>query len=114
VAYAAALNNKALVLKNTGHIQEAMAAYQEAFKIYSQLVGQDHASTAATLANLGLCNLSAEKTSGMAKLELVNVARRCFEDAQAARARALGPDHWITASTEVHLASALRIGRNFS
>ena len=115
VAYASALNNRGLVLKQTGRVEDALSAYQEAFKIYSRLVGQDHASTAASLANLGLCNLAAaEKTSGMKKLELVNVAKRCFEDAKQARERALGPGHWLTASTGVHLASALRVARQFA
>lgn len=114
VAYAAALNNRGLVLKSSGRIQDALECYQDAFKTYSQLVGQDHASTAAALANLGLCHLAiADKASGMAKLEAVNIARRCFEDSQIARRASLGPDHWLTASTSVHLASALRVGRKF-
>ena len=114
VAYAAALNNKGLVLKQTGLTKEALDAYDEAFKIYSRLVGQDHASTAATLANLGHCHLAvAEKASGMDKLEHVNTARRCFEDARDARERSLGPNNWQTVFSAVHLASALRAGRQF-
>jgi tetratricopeptide (TPR) repeat protein len=112
--YAAALNNCGLVYKSRGKEEEALGYYQQAFKLYSRLVGQDHTSTAAALCNLGLCNVAlATRASGMRKLDLVETAKRCLVDAVEIRARVLGRDHWQTSSASVHLASALRVGRQF-
>jgi tetratricopeptide (TPR) repeat protein len=113
-AYASALNNRGLVLKNQGKEEEALECYQQAFKLYSKLVGQDHTSTAAALCNLGLCNVAmASRESGVRRLELSEVATRCLSDAVEIRARVLGPNNWLTHQASVHLASALRVGRQF-
>ncbi|RHZ04468.1 hypothetical protein DYB37_012928, partial [Aphanomyces astaci] len=78
--YASTLNNLALMQKNLSLLDEAIGSYEAALRVYKSCVGENHASWATTLHNLGgVYRLQAHNLSGMKKVEGIDHALECFE-----------------------------------
>ena len=96
-ATAAAYNNLGLMKKLQGQFDEARLDYTKAQDIYREVLGNDHASYANTLHNLGNLNRTQvhldATLSATDRLSLVESALRYLEDAYQIRFAELGPVH---------------------
>ncbi len=93
-AVAAALNNVALVRKSRGEVDAAIAAYEDALRMYETLAGRESPSAATASANLGLAHVAAAaRARGVDKLGHVDAARELLQTALDVRRRTLGPRH---------------------
>ncbi|ETW05165.1 hypothetical protein H310_04167 [Aphanomyces invadans] len=92
--YASTLNNLALMQKNLSQLDEAIESYEAALRVYKSCVGENHASWATTLHNLGgVYRLQAHSLSGMKKVEGLDHALECFEESLRVRREILAADH---------------------
>jgi tetratricopeptide (TPR) repeat protein len=102
-ATAAAYNNLGLMRKLQGQFDEARLDYTKAQEIYREVLGNDHASYANTLHNLGNLNRTQvhldTTLTATDRLSLVESALRYLEDAYNIRLAELGPVHPHTVSS---------------
>lgn len=113
---AGALNNIALVAKEQGNDAKALEFYQAALDCFLALPthGEHHASTAATIANMGLLwRRRAQGATGMDREAHLSTALELLKRAQAARTAALHPTAPIVAVTRMHVGNVLRLQRRF-
>lgn len=96
-AIAAAHHNVALMHKSLGHYDLARSHYETALLIYRTTVGPDHASTAATLHNLGQLvrtQIHVDVTlTASDRYGLIEMALQYLQQATDIRMVELGPDH---------------------
>ena len=102
-ASAAAYNNLGLMKKLQGQFDEARQDYTKALDVYREILGNDHASYANTLHNLGNLNrtqIHLDTTlSATDRLSLVESALTYLEEAHRIRSAELGPVHPHTVSS---------------
>ncbi|OQR92644.1 hypothetical protein THRCLA_08651 [Thraustotheca clavata] len=92
--YASTLNNIALMQKNLSKLTEAIETYEEALRVYKECVGENHASFATTMHNLGgVYRLQSHSLSGMKKVEAMDYALEYFQESLRIRQENLAPDH---------------------
>ncbi|CAK4616321.1 hypothetical protein LEN26_019849 [Aphanomyces euteiches] len=92
--YASTLNNVALMQKNLTQLDESISTYEAALRVYTNCVGEKHASWATTLHNLGgVYRLKSHGLSGMNKVAALDQALECFEESLRVRREILAPDH---------------------
>ncbi|KAF0689139.1 Aste57867_19411 [Aphanomyces stellatus] len=92
--YASTLNNMALMQKNLSLLEESIATYEHALRVYKACVGENHASWATTLHNLGgVHRLHSHALTGMKKIESLDLALECFEESLRVRRDILAADH---------------------
>ena len=86
VAYAAALNNMAQVLRAAGRPADALPLAEDALRAYEKAAGKAHPSTAAARANLGLLRVAlGTAAKGVARLDHATAAVALLEAALATR-----------------------------
>ncbi|GMF46861.1 unnamed protein product [Phytophthora fragariaefolia] len=80
--------------KNLGQVEEAVEAYEFALQTYKASVGEQHASFATTLYNLGLVYRTlAISNAGMERVSALHRALDCFDESLKIRRNILEPGH---------------------
>lgn len=109
-AYAAAVNNLSVALNNMGKHDDAITRASEALGVYERVVGSEHASTAAALANLGIMYVAAaRRAKGIDRLQHADAARGYLEQALSVRTKVLPRDDPHLAVTMYQLAVVARL-----
>lgn len=109
-AYASAANNLSVALNHMGKHDEAIEQASEALKVYEKVLGNGHASTAATLANLGVMFTGmARRAKGLDRLQHSDAARSYLEQALSVRSKLLPAGDPQLAVTQYQLAAVARL-----
>ncbi len=98
-AFASSLERLALLLRNSGELDEARPLYEQALDLRERILGPEHPDTATTLNSLARLL----KTQGE-----YDAAQAHYERALAIREKVLGPKHLRTSSSLNNLAALLR------
>ena len=88
------MTNIALMHKNMGQLDEAIEAYEFALQTYKASVGEQHASVATTLYNLGLVYRAvALSSTGLDRVTALHRALECIQESLKIRREILEPGH---------------------
>ena len=91
---ASLLNNIALNEKCLGHLDEALASYGEALRIYESVVGETHTSCATCKLNIAkLLQLQANNIPGLDRVQLLQQAKELGEEALVIKLDNLGENN---------------------
>lgn len=111
---ASALNNLALVHKESGDLKRAVELYEEARVLYEELVGPQHPSSLVTATNIGVVlRVLGEQATGLERKDLLGSSHRCLQRVVDLQRTACGPNDPNVFRANIHLAATLRAQRDY-